>query len=56
MVWNSLANPNDINGARKRVLKRCHEKSGAECTVVMENNHLVKPIVTGLLKSEAESN
>ena len=33
-----IANPTDIDGARKRALARCHEKSGAECTVVMENN------------------
>ncbi len=51
-----IANPNDINGARKRVLARCHEKSGAECTVVMENNGLIKPMVTGLLKTDAKSN
>jgi hypothetical protein len=42
-----VANPDDIEGARKRVLARCREKSGAECTVVMENNGLVTPIVTG---------
>ena len=51
-----IANPNDINGARKRVLARCQEKSGTECTVVMENDDLVKPVVTGLLKTDAESN
>ena len=41
------ANPNDMDGARKRVLARCREKSGAECRVVMENNELVAPVVTG---------
>jgi dienelactone hydrolase len=41
------ANPNDIDGARKRVLARCREKSGVECRVVMESNELVAPIVTG---------
>jgi dienelactone hydrolase len=46
-----IANPDDIDGARKRALARCHEKSGAECTVVMENNNLVRPMVTGLLKT-----
>jgi hypothetical protein len=51
-----IANPNDINGARKRVLARCNEKSGAECAVVMENNDLVRPVVTGLLKTEASDN
>jgi hypothetical protein len=42
-----VANPNDIDGARKRVLARCREKSGAECRVVMENNELAAPVVTG---------
>jgi hypothetical protein len=42
-----VANQDDIAGARSRVLTRCREKSGAECTVVMENNELVTPIVTG---------
>jgi dienelactone hydrolase len=42
-----VANPNDIDGARKRVLARCREKSGVECRVVMESNELVAPIVTG---------
>ena len=42
-----IANPDDIDGARKRALTRCREKSGAECTVVMENNQLAAPIVTG---------
>src|SRR5262249_16500178 len=41
------ANPTDIVGARKRVLDRCREQSGAECTIVMENNALVRPMVTG---------
>ena len=45
-----IANPTDIDGARKRVLARCHEKSGAQCTVVMENNNLVRPVVTGQLQ------
>jgi dienelactone hydrolase len=42
-----VANPDDIEGARKRVLARCREKSGADCSVVMENNALVTPVVTG---------
>jgi hypothetical protein len=42
-----VANPTDIDGARKRVLIRCREKSGAECSVAMENNELVQRIVTG---------
>jgi dienelactone hydrolase len=42
-----VANPTDIVGARKRVLERCREQSGADCTVVMENNQLVRPMVTG---------
>jgi dienelactone hydrolase len=42
-----VANPEDIEGARKRVLARCREKSGADCSVVMENNELVAPVVTG---------
>jgi dienelactone hydrolase len=46
-----VANPNDIDGARKRVLARCRENSGVECTVVMENHHPAKPIVTGALKA-----
>jgi dienelactone hydrolase len=44
-----VANPNDIEGARKRLLTNCREKSGAECTVVMENNELVRPLVTGAI-------
>jgi dienelactone hydrolase len=42
-----VANQDDIAGARTRVLTRCREKSGAECIVVMENNELVTPVVTG---------
>jgi len=42
-----VANQDDIAGARTRVLTRCREKSGAECTVVMENNELVTPMITG---------
>jgi dienelactone hydrolase/invasion protein IalB len=41
------ANPDDIEGARKRVLARCRENSGADCAVVMENNELIAPVVTG---------
>jgi dienelactone hydrolase len=41
------ANPDDIEGERKRVLASCREESGADCNVVMENNELVTPIVTG---------
>jgi hypothetical protein len=44
-----VANPQDIDGARKRVLARCREKSGVECTVAMENNEVVLPAVTGWL-------
>ncbi|MGE0038487.1 MAG: alpha/beta hydrolase family protein [Xanthobacteraceae bacterium] len=51
-----IANPNDIDGARRRALARCHEKSGAECSVVMENNNLVRPVVTGLLKTGTADN
>src|SRR5262249_25643488 len=40
---------NDIAGARQRVLTTCREKSGGECTVVMEDNRLLRPIVTGAL-------
>jgi hypothetical protein len=47
-----VANPTDIEGARKRVLSSCREKSGAECTVVMENNEVVRPIVTGAITPE----
>jgi dienelactone hydrolase len=47
-----VANPNDIEGARKRLLMNCREKSGAECTVVMENNELVRPLVTGAITPE----
>jgi dienelactone hydrolase len=45
-----VANQNDIAGARKRVLASCREKSGGECTVVMENNTTVRPIVTGAIE------
>ena len=48
-----VANPSDITGARKRVLANCSKKSGANCTVVMENNGLVRPVVTGSLQTEA---
>ena len=44
-----VANSNDIAGARQRVLTTCREKSGGECTVVMEDNRLLRPIVTGAL-------
>ena len=37
--WN--ARPDDIDGARNRALTSCREKSGAECTIAMENNDLV---------------
>jgi pimeloyl-ACP methyl ester carboxylesterase len=47
-----VANPNDIEGARKRLLTNCRERSGAECTVVMENNELVRPLVTGAVTPE----
>jgi dienelactone hydrolase len=42
-----VANQDDIDGARKRVLSLCREKTGAECSVVMENNELVRPAVAG---------
>jgi len=47
-----VANPNDIEGARKRLLTNCRERSGAECTVVMENNELVRHLVTGAITPE----
>jgi dienelactone hydrolase len=47
-----IANPNDIEGARKRLLTNCRERSGADCTVVMENNELVRPLVTGAITPE----
>ena len=47
-----VANPNDIEGARNRALAKCQEKSGAECTVMMENNELVRPLVTGAIEPE----
>jgi dienelactone hydrolase len=47
-----VANPNDIEGARKRLLTNCREKSGAECMVVMENNEIVRPLVTGAITPE----
>lgn len=40
-----VANPTDIEGARKRVLARCSEKAGAECQVVMENSRVVERIM-----------
>jgi dienelactone hydrolase len=48
-----VSNPTDIEGARKRVLTRCREKSGAECSVAMENNELVQRIVTGAITPKA---
>jgi len=47
-----VANQNDIEGARKRVLANCREKSGGECTVVMENNATIRPIVTGAIEPD----
>ena len=44
-----VANPTDIEGARKRALANCRQKSGGECTVVMENNELVRPMVTSAI-------
>jgi hypothetical protein len=38
------------------VLARCREKAGADCTVVMEDNHFIKPIVTGRLKTRPNAN
>lgn len=40
------AKPNDAEGARNLALKNCREKTGAECTVAMENNNLVLPAAT----------
>jgi dienelactone hydrolase len=37
------ARPDDMDGARKQALTNCREKSGAECTIAMENNDLVLP-------------
>ena len=51
-----VANPSDIKGARKRALANCSQKSGAECTVVMENNDLIRRVVTGSLQTEAKDN
>ena len=48
-----VANPTDAEGARKRALTRCREKSGAECSVAMENNELVQRIVTGSMTPQA---
>jgi dienelactone hydrolase len=50
-----VANPTDIEGARKRVLTNCREKSGDECTVVMENNELARPIITGAITRESSA-
>jgi dienelactone hydrolase len=50
-----VANPTDIEGARKRVLTNCKEKSGDECTVVMENNELARPIITGAITPESST-
>ena len=47
-----VANPNDIEGARNRALAKCREKSGGECSVMMENNELVRPVVTGAITPE----
>ena len=47
------ANPTDIASARKRLLTSCRDKSGDECTVVMENNALAAPIITGAITPEA---
>jgi hypothetical protein len=35
------------------VLTNCKEKSGDECTVVMENNELARPIITGAITPES---
>src|SRR5262249_30493073 len=39
--WTARAD--DMDGARRQALTNCREKSGAECTVAMENNDLVLP-------------
>jgi hypothetical protein len=41
-----VADSDDIDGARQRVLTTCHEQSGGECTVLMENNELVRPLAS----------
>src|SRR6516225_1280096 len=40
------ANSSGIEGARNGALGRCREKAGRECTIVMENDDLVRPMVT----------
>ncbi len=51
-----VANPSDITGARKRALANCTKKSGGECTVVMENNDLIRRVVTGSLQTDVKDN
>ncbi len=51
-----VANPSDITGARKRALANCSKKSGGECTVVMENNDLIRRVVTGSLQTDVKDN
>jgi dienelactone hydrolase len=41
-----VADADDIDGARKQVLTTCRERSGNDCTVLLENNELVHPIAT----------
>jgi pimeloyl-ACP methyl ester carboxylesterase len=38
---------NSIDGARKRILADCRAKTGAACSVLMENNNLVPSAATG---------
>ena len=40
------ANSSGIEAARNGALGRCREKAGRECTIVMENDDLVRPMVT----------
>jgi hypothetical protein len=49
-MW--LANPNESDGARDNLLTRCREKFGQECTVAMNGDEIVLPIVTGALEPQ----
>jgi pimeloyl-ACP methyl ester carboxylesterase len=49
-IW--LANPNASDGARANLLTRCREKFGQECTVAMNGDEIVLPIVTGALEPQ----
>jgi len=41
-----------IEAARAAALKNCREQAHAECTLVMENNDLVRPLVTSAKTSD----